>query len=63
MRKFLDENGRPDAEIEVDGNISIENAIKMRTAGANILVLGTAMQSKKEGFSAEDMKRFKETVK
>ena len=63
MRKFLDENGRPDAEIEVDGNISIENAIKMRTAGANILVLGTAMQSKKEGFSAEDIKRFKETVK
>jgi ribulose-phosphate 3-epimerase len=63
MRKFLDENGRPDAEIEVDGNVSIENAIKMRTAGANILVLGTAMQSKKESFSAEDIKRFKETVK
>ena len=63
MRKFLDENGRHDAEIEVDGNVSIENAIKMRTAGANILVLGTAMQSKKEGFSAEDIKRFKETVK
>ena len=63
MRKFLDENGRHDAEIEVDGNVSIENAIKMRTAGANILVLGTAMQSKKEGFSAEDIKRFKEAVK
>lgn len=63
MRKFLDENGRPDAEIEVDGNVSIENAIKMRAAGANILVLGTAMQSKKEVFSAEDIKRFKETVK
>jgi ribulose-phosphate 3-epimerase len=63
MRKFLDENGRPDAEIEVDGNVSIEHAITMRTAGANILVLGTAMQSKKEVFSAEDIKRFKETVK
>lgn len=41
-RKFLDENGRPDAEIEVDGNVSIPNAINMKTAGANIFVLGTA---------------------
>ena len=41
-RKFLDENGRPDAEIEVDGNVSIPNAINMKNAGANIFVLGTA---------------------
>ena len=37
-----DENGRPDAEIEVDGNVSIPNAINMKNAGANIFVLGTA---------------------
>ena len=41
-RKFLDENGRADAEIEVDGNVSIPNAINMKNAGANIFVLGTA---------------------
>lgn len=41
-RKFLNENGRPDAEIEVDGNVSIPNAINMKNAGANIFVLGTA---------------------
>ena len=41
-RRFLDENGRADAEIEVDGNVSIPNAQKMRAAGANIFVLGTA---------------------
>lgn len=41
-RKFLDENGKADAEIEVDGNVSIPNAINMKNAGANIFVLGTA---------------------
>lgn len=42
VRRLLDEAGREDAEIEVDGNVSIENGIKMRGAGANIFVLGTA---------------------
>ena len=41
-RTFLDSHGRADAEIEVDGNVSIPNAIRMRGAGANIFVLGTA---------------------
>ena len=41
-RAFLDERGRADAEIEVDGNVSIPNAIAMRDAGANIFVVGTA---------------------
>ena len=42
MRRLLDSWGREDAEIEVDGNVSVENGIKMRGAGANIFVLGTA---------------------
>ena len=62
MRRFLDENGRPDAEIEVDGNVSIENAIKMRKAGANILVLGTAIQSNKELFTQEDIQCLRELI-
>ena len=41
-RAFLNANGRTDAEIQVDGNVSIENAIRMKGAGANIFVLGTA---------------------
>lgn len=41
-RAFLNERGRADAEIEVDGNVSIPNAIAMRDAGANIFVVGTA---------------------
>ena len=42
VREFLDANGRADAEIEVDGNVSIPNAVKMYGAGANIFVLGTS---------------------
>ena len=41
-RAFLDSHGRADAEIEVDGNVSIPNAIAMRDAGADIFVVGTA---------------------
>ena len=41
-RAFLDAHGKCDAEIEVDGNVSVENAILMKEAGANIFVLGTS---------------------
>ena len=41
-RAFLDANGKKDAEIEVDGNVSIPNAIRMKEAGANIFVAGTS---------------------
>lgn len=42
LRRMLDEKGYPDIEIEVDGNINYENAKKMRSAGANIFVVGTS---------------------
>jgi ribulose-phosphate 3-epimerase len=32
----------PDIEIEVDGNVSFENAVKMREAGADIFVAGSS---------------------
>jgi ribulose-phosphate 3-epimerase len=41
-RAFLNANGRADAEIEVDGNVSIPNAKSMLAAGADIFVLGTS---------------------
>ena len=49
-RAFLDSHGRPDAEIEGDGNVSIPNAIMMKNAGANIFVAGTASL-----FNGQDM--------
>lgn len=51
-RRFLNDNGKADLEIEVDGNVSIENAIKMREAGANIFVTGTAALFKGNDLSA-----------
>ena len=42
MREYLDENGYENVEIEVDGNVSFENAAKMSKAGANIFVAGSS---------------------
>lgn len=42
LRKFLDADGFESVEIEVDGNVNLENARKMRAAGANIFVAGSS---------------------
>ena len=60
-RKFLDENGKIACEIEVDGNVSIPNAILMREAGANIFVLGTAALFCGESLE-KNITRFREEV-
>lgn len=41
VRKMLDREGK-NCKIEVDGNVSFENARKMRAAGADIFVAGTS---------------------
>ena len=41
-RKMLDLAGKQMLEIAVDGNVSVENAQKMKAAGANIFVTGTS---------------------
>lgn len=60
-RKLLDENGRPDAEIEADGNVSPENAVLMRRAGANIFVGGTSAVFCGSDLS-QNIRQFKKTV-
>ena len=42
MRAFLDANGKKDVVIEVDGNVSFENAKLMCKAGADIFVAGSS---------------------
>ncbi|MDP4121416.1 MAG: ribulose-phosphate 3-epimerase [Bacillota bacterium] len=42
LREYLNKNGYEQIEIEVDGNISMENASLMSNAGANIFVAGTS---------------------
>jgi len=43
LRALLDERGFEKTEIEVDGNVTLENAVKMRKAGADIFVAGTSL--------------------
>ena len=42
LKKWLIDSGHPNVEIEVDGNVSFENARKMRDAGADIYVAGSS---------------------
>lgn len=60
-RVLLDSCGRQDASIEVDGNVSIPNAILMREAGADIFVLGTSAVFCGESIE-ENVRIFRENV-
>jgi len=42
LRNMLNEQGYGHIEIEVDGNVNWQNAVKMREAGADIFVAGTS---------------------
>jgi len=62
MRKFLDDHGYPDIEIEVDGNVSFENAKLMSEAGADIFVAGTSSIYAKGGDMFENAKKLREII-
>ena len=49
LRDYLDNNGCGHIEIEVDGNVSFENAELMNNAGADIFVAGTSSIFSKDG--------------
>ena len=61
VREYLDSHGRADAEIQVDGNVSIPNAIRMKEAGANIFVCGTASVFNGQDLE-QNVREFKRTV-
>lgn len=62
LRRMLDEAGRPDIEIEVDGNVSFENAVKMSDAGANIFVCGSSSVFSKGGDISGNIKKLRESL-
>ena len=62
LRKYLDKNGYENIEIEVDGNVSFENARLMSDAGANIFVAGTSSIFKAEQSMAENTAKLRESV-
>ncbi len=63
MRAMLDAAGRPDIDIEVDGNVSFENAARMNAAGANIFVAGTSSIYAKGGDVRANADRLRECIK
>lgn len=63
LRNFLDVNGYESIEIEVDGNVSFENALLMKNAGANIFVAGTSSIFKDKTFLEENILKFREMIK
>lgn len=57
LRKMLDETGHSEVRIEVDGNVSFENAAEMRQAGADIFVCGTSSLLGKSGTLEENTQK------
>ena len=63
LREYLDNNGYEHIEIEVDGNVSFENAKLMNEAGANIFVAGTSSIFSKDGSLCENTEKLRSIVK
>ncbi|MBQ1206927.1 MAG: ribulose-phosphate 3-epimerase [Lachnospiraceae bacterium] len=62
-REYLDAKGRTDVLIEVDGNVSVENARKMRAHGADIFVGGTSGMFTDGSIDPEKCKLLADAVK
>ena len=62
LREYLDNAGYEHIEIEVDGNVSFENAKLMHEAGANIFVCGTSSVYAKDTPVSENIKRFRDIL-
>lgn len=62
LREWLDGMGYGHIEIEIDGNVSFENAAAMADAGANIFVVGTSSIFSKSTTLCEGIKRFRAII-
>lgn len=61
-RKFLDQRGYENVEIEVDGNVSFENARKMSDAGADIFVAGSSSMFAKDVCLSEGIEKLRAAI-
>jgi ribulose-phosphate 3-epimerase len=62
LKKWLVKIGKPEIEIEVDGNVSFENATLMRKAGADIFVAGSSSVFHKDHTLGEAIKILRESI-
>lgn len=63
MRKILDETGRSDMLLEVDGCVSWQNAPLMRKAGAELFVVGSSSVFQKDSTYEETVPRFSSIIR
>ncbi|ONI38610.1 ribulose-phosphate 3-epimerase [Candidatus Epulonipiscium fishelsonii] len=61
-KDFLVKVGAENILIEVDGNVSFENAVKMNKMGADIFVAGTSSVFSKEGTLEENTKKMRKIL-
>lgn len=62
LRSYLDAAGHSQTGIEVDGNVSFENAARMKDAGANIFVAGTSSIFRKDFDIHTGIQRLREAL-
>jgi len=62
LRAMLDDAGRTDAGIEVDGNVSFVHGRTMYDAGANMFVCGSSSIFAKRASIAENAARFRRSL-
>ena len=63
LREYLDVNGYSHVEIEVDGNVSFENAKLMSEAGADIFVAGSSSVFASGSSVGENIAKMREILK
>lgn len=62
-KEMLRRAGKEQILIECDGNVSFENARKMREAGADIFVAGTSSIYAKDGTFEDNIRRLREAIR
>ncbi len=62
-RRYLDERGYQHVPIQVDGNVSFENILKMVSAGGDILVLGSSSLYHADGALWQNYRRVVQAVR
>lgn len=58
LRAFLDDHGKPEAIVAVDGNVTNENARILRDQGADMFIVGSSSVFK-EGDTAQHIRNFR----
>lgn len=62
LKKWLKKSGHENLEVEVDGNVSYENAKKMRESGADIFVAGTSSIFTKQASLEQSIRRLRDVI-